>query len=1650
MNPNTLFSRIRRHFSPQLRAKTVSDIAISTLTLIATVFIYILHAIAHCIFNVIDVIATLLSWGIGTLVNTLLIGLKGLSLTVRFALQRLWLKLYIYGVRTLTTPLATLHGLTTRSIAQWLSLVLRQECSVLRRVVKIGVVCTLGLALLIAALITALRLWLLPDLTVLQPYIEHKLSIQLKQAVHIDGLKAQWHWDSATLDVAQVSIGAKEKPHLLAKGLHSRIPLYPLLWGTVATQGLSIQQLKLAIKQTGTHSAPHWFVAGIDLNQPSDGAAMRWLLQQADLKITTLTAEVHDAAKHWLPEDHTPVNMVNIALSNQGLNRLTPFNALAPKPLAFEHRFSAQFAPEFNELRLGNGVTVGVDFNHGLFTDSADPAQWQGRATVHIPALNLNSTAMWGLQYLSKNVARNPWLTWLKQQPQALNQARLSSDSTLEFSPNALKLTAHLQASKLVFSSPDGKVVVPNTPLSLAWFLDKRAAKRPHTISLSTPTVNLTPWAALVNTLPISESLLLALRNAQPRGDLSHVTLEMTLDSEGLQTLNWASDVKAASINTFNWQGSKSVLTLPALHNLSSHITLKHQAPSSQTDMMLKLDSQAFKAVLPHLLTEPEIAIDTLKGDVHIALTPKTLRVDLNDLRFSNTDVQGSITGQYLLNHTHLSPVHALTPQVKLSAFNPTTALVLLNPQTIAPALAPTTEKKDLGVLNVKGHLSRANIASLAKYLPVQMSEKGRAWLSHTLVKGQLSQVVWSLNGELAHFPFANSDRANTHRNEGFTLKAVIAEGALNLNPVPFTDPPAAFTLDSMDAFTPQTLASPANYQVSHLSQDDAKDSDTKKWPLIRDVSGNLSLKGVSLALDTLVGTITQNSQVHEDDTHDFAVRVPTLSIANVTQPVVVFQAQASAPANSVLHLVRHTPLSHLLGEQFNTLSTQGTVDVDAQLNIDVATPESTQATGNLKLSDVALTLSSDLPAIEHINARARFKQTGFTVEQASAQWLDGNVMLSGGLDTQDTQQSLHLQGRAHLEKIKQYSPNIMAKALLKHAEGAVDYGLDIHVSPQGVRWGVKGDLKEAQLAWPGFLDKAVGVSLPFSLTRTPTHRNEFKTSQRQTISRDVWQASLGSTVLGPFQGVIERQLQQDVWVMQRGAVALGDEAELNIPDTGLGVHITGKVVNLDHIQAELAALPWKALPASATEPPQEKTLHTQKAPAWLPSMIAIQVDDLTVGHRHYHDIIAGASRSGVRGENWQGNLIAKGINGYLSWTDPNLTKGLGGGQLQIKLTELTIPPSEIASSKQALLEIAPEQVPSVDLSIDALTLGTTHLGSVTLKAKNTIASNTANKATQLHERGWDIETISIQRPHIDAQGHGFWRHPTQKPQGQVSLDFTLKTDSLGDALNDFHYDKIIADASGEISGKISWQGTPFGVDIASLSGNIAGQFGKGRFLKADPGAGRVVGLFSLQNLPRRLTLDFKDTFGEGFLFDKVNVATSVQQGQLNMDSFVMKSSLATVTAVGKVSLTEETQALRFKVKPEINAGSASLLYMVINPVVGLSTLAAQWLFKEPLSDSLTVMYDITGPWAKPEVNPVKRGTALPQTGAALFSATAISEQQSPAEPDDVATTAPYEAKHDLGSATEPPFKAVPKAHAQPSLETPNGTATANELGTLK
>jgi uncharacterized protein YhdP len=168
----------------------------------------------------------------------------------------------------------------------------------------------------------------------------------------------------------------------------------------------------------------------------------------------------------------------------------------------------------------------------------------------------------------------------------------------------------------------------------------------------------------------------------------------------------------------------------------------------------------------------------------------------------------------------------------------------------------------------------------------------------------------------------------------------------------------------------------------------------------------------------------------------------------------------------------------------------------------------------------------------------------------------------------------------------------------------------------------------------------------------------------------------------------------------------------------------------------------------------------------------------------------------------------------------------------------------------------------------------------------------------------------------------------------------------------------------------------PYALDIPTLSGQIQMNVESGQFLKQDPGAAKLLGVLSLQMLPRMLTLDFKDIFSEGLAFDGISANAIITRGVVKTDNLKMHGVAATVLMDGSADIANETADLHVVVIPEFNLGTGPLMYgLAVNPIIGLGSYLAQLFLRAPVMKALTYQMRITGPWKAPVITKLERGT---------------------------------------------------------------------------
>jgi uncharacterized protein YhdP len=261
----------------------------------------------------------------------------------------------------------------------------------------------------------------------------------------------------------------------------------------------------------------------------------------------------------------------------------------------------------------------------------------------------------------------------------------------------------------------------------------------------------------------------------------------------------------------------------------------------------------------------------------------------------------------------------------------------------------------------------------------------------------------------------------------------------------------------------------------------------------------------------------------------------------------------------------------------------------------------------------------------------------------------------------------------------------------------------------------------------------------------------------------------------------------------------------------------------------------------------------------------------------------------------------------------------------------------------------------------------------------------------------WRIDRLDIVNGHAKFLSTGGWRRTGTG--SLTTLNLKLETENLNALMAQFGYGEYLKRGSGQLEGALVWPGYPYDFATANMAGTIKVEGRRGQFAKIEPGAGKLLGLLSLQSLPQRAMFDFRDVFSAGFAFERIQGDVKVARGVLLTDAFEISGPSAFVSMSGDVSIPQETQSLTMHIVPEVGEGIALAATLIGTPVLGLSTLLVSKLLKNPFGKVVAYEYQVTGSWDNPQVTRLSAPPAT-VTGAierALSPTAAANPAETPA-----------------------------------------------------
>jgi uncharacterized protein YhdP len=162
------------------------------------------------------------------------------------------------------------------------------------------------------------------------------------------------------------------------------------------------------------------------------------------------------------------------------------------------------------------------------------------------------------------------------------------------------------------------------------------------------------------------------------------------------------------------------------------------------------------------------------------------------------------------------------------------------------------------------------------------------------------------------------------------------------------------------------------------------------------------------------------------------------------------------------------------------------------------------------------------------------------------------------------------------------------------------------------------------------------------------------------------------------------------------------------------------------------------------------------------------------------------------------------------------------------------------------------------------------------------------------------------------------------------------------------------------------WPGSPGAFALSRLNGQIDFSVVDGNITDASAGTGRLLGLLSIQALPKRLALDFRDVFDTGFSFDEATGTFKMENGTATTDDMLLKSSAASISVLGSTNLVDRQYDQLLTIRPGLGNTLPIIGALAGGPIGAAAGLALQGLLQNEIGEATKVQYTITGDWDNP------------------------------------------------------------------------------------
>ncbi len=690
----------------------------------------------------------------------------------------------------------------------------------------------------------------------------------------------------------------------------------------------------------------------------------------------------------------------------------------------------------------------------------------------------------------------------------------------------------------------------------------------------------------------------------------------------------------------------------------------------------------------------------------------------------------------------------------------------------------------------------------------------------------------------------------------------------------------------------------------------------TPGWPVIRDIHGHFHYDGRGLRFNAskgraLAAPLSNVSVLIED----FRQRPLMLEI----------QGQAAGKTQTLLDYAHASPLQDLFARHLEPFRFNG----NSELQLGLQIPLGKEHGNALKVNGLVRFDNNDISAEDYklffseLSGDLQFNER-FVSSPALNGFL-GGIPLSVTVDTQQAEQGKELRFNHSGDLDSNQARFLFANFLdsghwADYLSGKARFDIDVLIP-----FGNSNGERKTRLRVASKLD-GLAIHLPVPLAKDAGRETKLDVSadlnglKRQIqISYDQHHALL--------------ELSDDKPGVERGGIAFNGRA--NLPDEH-GFRYQGRLAHVDWRE-------WSRL----LIPDEGQTPLFAGGPGIASHFFDMDVGQLDIYGLHFsnqHISLSNAAQGWTlhsHGEQLRGTIFIP-----TAWHTLPVSGDLKRLHLELKET-----------GKGDGRALDPRKFPQMRLTAEDVRFGNMNLGKIEIHSSRTSA-------------GLHLDRFNAQTKETTTKAVGNWEVRDGEQQSEFQIKVTSR--NLGRTFREWDYADTIRGGRAKLDINGVWAGQPADFSLNRLDGKVVLKVKDGRLLNVSPGAARMFGLLSLQALPRRLTLDFKDVFAKGTSFDIIEGDFNIRHGHAYTNNLVLDGPPARIEMAGRIGLADQDYDQVVTIIPRIGDSIPVLGALTIDPTIGATLWVFQKLFQQQIDDISRVQYTVTGKWDDPVVEKVE------------------------------------------------------------------------------